>query len=269
MKTNETNIIKFPEYDSLKRDVEKLRTEISMLVLARDHLRFVECKNLETSYMLTLGALEHKAYEAQCMALRLKRKIEIIQAKKNRQEKILLAQIEQTLDDEFAAYQEKLNEQIEKMNEAIKHSKCDVLTDEEAKEVKKLYREIVKKLHPDLHPDLTKAQRELFQNAVEAYRNGDIATLRLIHTMSGDLTLPEGHKDAVTVLRREKERLEKIIALLNDEISAIKSEFPYTVKEFLEDEAKVTEKKREIELIISRYQEMIRLYQERIDEMLR
>ena len=118
---NESNsgIIVFPDFQKLKDDVERLRTELSMLMLERDELRFVICKNIETEYMLKLGSLEYKAYEAQCAALRLKRKIELIQARKNRQEVINLTVIDKTLDEEFLEYEKKLNEQVEKMNEAL------------------------------------------------------------------------------------------------------------------------------------------------------
>ena len=119
--TNE--IIVFPEFDKVKSEVEMLRTELSMLVLERDELRFVECKNIEMAYMLELGGLEYKAYEAQCTYLRLKRKVDLIQARKNRQEPVDLAAIDSALDIEFAEFQEKLNEQIDKMNEAIDRSK--------------------------------------------------------------------------------------------------------------------------------------------------
>jgi len=79
--------------------------------------------------------------------LRLKRKVELIQAKKNRQEKIVLKQIEDVLDAEFAEFQKKLDEQINKINAAIERSRFDVLSDEEARELKKLYRRIIKALH--------------------------------------------------------------------------------------------------------------------------
>lgn len=265
--STESNIIQLPEYDSLKREVEKLRTEISMLVLERDHLRLVECKNLETAYMLALGALEHKAYEAQCLTLRLKRKIEMLQAKRNRQEKIVMAEIEQALDEEFAEYQQKLNEQIEKMNQAIEHNNGEFLTAEEEKECRKLYRAIVKALHPDLHPDLTEAQRRMFQNAVQAYEHGDLKTLRVIHTMSEETPLPDAHEDAMKVLLREKERLEKVVASIQDDMASIKAEYPYTMKELLSDEGRVNEKKQELETIIKQYQKMAAYYQDRINEM--
>ena len=84
-----SNVIVFPDFEKLKSEVEKMRTELSMLLLERDELQFVICKNIETEYMLKLGSIEYKAYEAQCATLRLKRKIELIQAKKNRQERSL------------------------------------------------------------------------------------------------------------------------------------------------------------------------------------
>lgn len=133
------NVIVFPDFEKLKSEVEKMRTELSMLLLERDELQFVICKNIETEYMLKLGSIEYKAYEAQCAALRLKRKIELIQAKKHRQEKVIISAIEETLDNEFAEYQKQLDEQIDKMNDALKRSKAEVLSDEDNKELKKLY----------------------------------------------------------------------------------------------------------------------------------
>lgn len=77
------NIILFADFENLKNQVEKLRTELSMLVLEHDELQYMECPNIEMAYMLELGALEYRAYEAQCTALRLKRKLELLQAKRN------------------------------------------------------------------------------------------------------------------------------------------------------------------------------------------
>ena len=88
--TDDSVIMLSQDFERLKSEVEKLRTELSMLVLERDELLLVECKNIETAYMLSIGALEYKAYEIECAVLRMKRKAELIQAKKNRQEKVVL-----------------------------------------------------------------------------------------------------------------------------------------------------------------------------------
>ena len=246
-----------------------MRTELSMLLLERDELQFVICKNIETEYMLKLGSIEYKAYEAQCAALRLKRKIELIQAKKNRQEKVIISAIEETLDKEFAEYQKQLDEQIDKMNDALKRSKAEVLSDEDNKELKKLYRKIVKALHPDINPDVSEAQVQLFDNAVSAYKNGDLGTLRIIGEMVGNNPLPEQHKDAMTQLVEERERLEGLLKSIRESIENIKSEYPYTMKDILEDTKKTEQKKQELESVIEQYNELISIYKAKIEEMLR
>ena len=267
--TSTGNVIVFPDFEKLKNEVEKMRTELSMLLLERDELQFVICKNIETEYMLKLGSIEYKAYEAQCAALRLKRKIELIQAKKNRQEKVIVSAIEETLDSEFAEYQKQLNEQIDKMNDAFKRSKAEVLSDEDNKKLKKLYRKIVKALHPDINPDVSETKVDLFDNAVQAYKNGDLNTLRIIGEMVGNSPLPEQHKDALTQLNKEKERLQNLLKAIRDSIEQIKSEYPYTMKEIIEDEEQTEQKKKELENILSQYNELISIYKAKIEEMIR
>lgn len=267
--TSTGNVIVFHDFEKLKNEVEKMRTELSMLLLERDELQFVICKNIETEYMLKLGSIEYRAYEAQCLSLRLKRKIELIQAKKNRQEKVIISAIEETLDTEFAEYQKQLDEQINKMNDALKRSKAEVLTDEENKELKKLYRKIVKALHPDINPDVSETQVNLFDNAVQAYKNGDLNTLRIIGEMVGNSHLPEQHKDALTQLNEEKERLQHLLKAIRDSIEQIKSEYPYTMKEIIEDEEQTEQKKKELENILSQYNELISIYKAKIEEMIR
>lgn len=267
--TSTGNVIVFPDFEKLKNEVERMRTELSMLLLERDELQFVICKNIETEYMLKLGSIEYKAYEAQCAALRLKRKIELIQAKKNRQEKVIISAIEETLDTEFAEYQKQLNEQIDKMNDALKRSKAEVLSDEDNKKLKKLYRKIVKALHPDINPDVSQAQVQLFDNAVSAYKNGDLNTLRIIGEMVGNNPLSEQHKDAMTQLVEERERLQGLLKSIRESIDNIKSEYPYTMKDILEDTEKTEQKKQEIENILEQYNELISIYKAKIEEMIR
>ena len=268
-KDESTTIIVFPEFLTLKAEVEKLRTEISMLLLERDELHFVICKNIETAYMLALGSLEYKAFELHCELLRLKRKIDLIQAKKNRQEKVIISAIEKILDEEFEEYQQQLDEQINKMNKALDHSKGRPLTDEETKEIKKTYRNIVKALHPDLHPDVTPAQVQLFQNAVQAYENGDLDSLRIISEMVAEPVIPEKSENGLTILAKEKERLSKSLELIKEQIAGIKSQYPYTMRELVDDPNQIAEKKAELENTINELKEAYEAYSKRLKEMLR
>lgn len=268
MDENYTVII-FPEFVTLKKEVEKLRTEVSMLLLERDELRLVVCKNIESAYMLALGGIEYKAYELYCKVLRVKRKIDLIRAKKNRQEAILLSDIEAVLDEEFAEYGRRLDEQIAKMNKALDHSKGRPLSEGETKELKKLYRTIVKALHPDLHPEITPSEMQLFQNAVQAYENGDLDSLRIIGDMLAEPVVPEESKSGMALLVKEKERLIATLKLIRGQIAEIKNEHPYTLKEIVEDPRKLAEKKAELEESINELKESYEFYRDRLKELLR
>jgi len=264
-----TTVIAFPLYDKVKSEVEKLKIELSMFVLERDDLLFVECKNIEMAYMLSVGGLEYKAFELNCAVLRLKRKIELIQAKKNRQEKVVLSAIEEILDVEFAEYQAKLDEQIGKMNAALDRSKGKELTDSESRELKKLYIGIVKALHPDLHPNISPEKIKLFLNAVEAYKKGDLTGLRIISEMVVDKKISLEHTDALSLLVKEKERLSELIKGLKEDIIKIKSEYPYTMKSLIQDSEKISEKKKELEGIIEEWEKALDFYKSKLSETMR
>ena len=42
----------FPEFDKIKNEIERLRIELSMLLLERDELQFVICRNIEAKYII-------------------------------------------------------------------------------------------------------------------------------------------------------------------------------------------------------------------------
>ena len=262
------SIIPFQGFEELQAAVDQLRAEISMLHLEHDELLHVECKNIETAYMLAIGGLEYKAYEIECAILRLKRKAELIQVKKNRQEKIVLSEIEERLNTEFAEYQARLNEQIEKMNEALERKRRIPLTREETREFKKLYRLIVRSLHPDINPDLDEAKRELFNNAVTAYKNGDIDGLRAISVIVTGQISPGEQSSPVSQLVKEKERLSKLQQVIGEKIEAIKAEYPYTMKSLLMDPEQAEARKAEIESKIEQLSSTLDAYRAKLKEML-
>ena len=96
------------------------------------------------------------------------------------------------------------------MNEALQWKEADALSEDEIKELKMLYRKLVKILHSDMNPDRTDAQKELFEHAVTAYKNGDLATLRMIDAMVGSETLIKQSNDTTEQLNEEKRRLQNL-----------------------------------------------------------
>ena len=262
-------IILFPDFEILREEVEKLRVELSMLVLELDHIRLVECKNIEMRYLLAVGGEEYRAYEAYSLFLRLKRKLALIQSRLNRQEKIIADEIEKILDREFAAFQDELNRRIGRMNAAIDLERNGrVLNEEETAELKKLYRRIVKALHPDLHPDVSPEQLSLFYRAVDAYECGDLDTLRAIDTLTGSPIAPDIRENSIETLLREKKRLSGLIEDVRRKTEKVMSEYPYTLKELVLDETALAEKRMELTEITRDYEQAAKLLQERITQIL-
>ena len=256
------------EYENLKNELLKKRTELSMLVLQRDELKYVICKNIETKYMLELGSLEYCLYQSECIIMRLKRKVELIQMRINRQEKIDVATIDELLDEQFREYQQNLEEKIKKMNEAIERDNGEVLTEQQVKELKKLYRAIVKALHPDLNPNVTKQQIKLFQNAVTAYKNGDLQTLRIINEMISNNHSEDDNTDNIEKMRDELIRLDRMISSINGDVEKIKSEYPYTMKDILFDKEQLNQRKEELKDNIDQCNELVSFYKTKIQHLL-
>ena len=256
------------EYENLKNELLKKRTELSMLVLQRDELKYVICKNIETKYMLELGSLEYCLYQSECIIMRLKRKVELIQMRINRQEKIDVATIDELLDEQFREYQQNLEEKIKKMNEAIERDNGEVLTEQQVKELKKLYRAIVKALHPDLNPNVTKQQIKLFQNAITAYKNGDLQTLRIINEMISNNHSEDDNTDNIEKMRDELIRLDRMISSINGDVEKIKSEYPYTMKDILFDKEQLNQRKEELKDNIDQCNELVSFYKTKIQHLL-
>lgn len=117
--------------------------------------------------------------------------------------------------------------------------------------IKHIYREIVKRLHPDVHPNPTPREKELFVKAREAQKRGDLEALERIYEEISGMDAPEDkYEDTPEGIARLKEAIQKLRARLSAiqiEIMHIRSEYPYTMKSFLEDDAAVEAKRMELQ----------------------
>lgn len=125
---------------------------------------------------------------------------------------------------------------------------------------KELYRKIIKKLHPDVNPNVTEREKELFRKATEAYEKGDIATLQEIYDeIFGNVEGTEtGRELTYEELVTLKEKLESRIRSLQSEIEKIKTEFPYSQKELLDNPEELKEKQEAFNKLIHQYEEEIK-----------
>lgn len=87
--------------------------------------------------------------------------------------------------------------------------------------------------------------------------------------MVSEPVIPEQNENGLTLLKKDKERLTKTLEIIREQISDIKSEYPYTVKDIVEDPEKTAEKKIELEQTIAELKEVHDIYSARLKEMLR
>lgn len=225
-----------PEYQYLIDEIKGLRKDLSELIYKHDDLKYTICKNIKTKYMLEIGALEYKVYNLYCDFLRIKRKRELVQSKINRQEKINLIEINNRLEMEFLDYQKELEKKLNEMNDALERGNMKAMTEGEAKVFSKLYRELIKKLHPDLNPGISEAKKELFLKAIDAFKHGDFQSIKVITEMVELDNQASLEGNSMVKLIEERIRIESLIKDIYEKIERIKNSFPYTLKIYIHDE---------------------------------
>ena len=261
-------IIKNPEFESLLSLIQELETELANLVYDRDILIYHTCPKLQTEYMLKIGKLEYAIFEYQCKILLTKRKIEIIQAHLNKEQSYNITKIDEQLDKEYQEYTDKLLEKQQEIEKARvkKSSFGKLLTEEESAELKKLYTQIVKKLHPDINPDTTEAQHSQFNDAVNAYKNADLSEIRIIFLLL-EKTSDIKTTSSMDKLNKRKEMLLNEKKYLINEIQKIKESFPYCIKNMLIDKEKLQSKIDELSDILNEHHDQYKDIEKRLEDI--
>lgn len=252
-----SNVILNPEYLKLIEEVKQLKEDIASLYEEKDELLYHTCKIIETEYMSKIGILEYKLYEFQCKILRLKRKIELYQININRQEVPNEKEIEEKLDTEYKEYEKKLNKMSNDIQEALDRKNCSILSEEDGKKLKNIYRKLIKKLHPDLNKESSEKNKNIFLQVTHAYENGDLETLKNLELLTEEIVEKENIEiDEFEELKKSKVKYNKIVKELLETIKKIKESYPYNKKEFLKSEILVQKKKEELSQQMEMYKEV-------------
>ena len=277
------------EAESLRIEIMRLRAEVLDLTAERDRLKYRVCPAILADYNRRIGQLELEIMEAVLRVGRLRRMIEVLQAARNRGEAPDVEEAARTADSEYRAYEQEVHEKAEEYRNASAgrtsgqadsdgqedagsgeeedRQGADRYDREDKEELGALYRRIMKELHPDVNPDITQAELDLLHQAMEAYRNGDIETLRKIAAVLDGRNIEDKVIEEIDQLRRIRDDLAFLKESLRTEIETIKTTFPYTLKTFLNDREAVREKQEELRETLARWQEQEKVLQERLDQL--
>ena len=113
---------------------------------------------VQQRFIELFGDLRLEMLKVEIEIAKIKKEMEYLVRKKNRNESYDLEEMDdfvnQALEGMKAQYERMKEEQAQLKNKKM-------LSQEEVKEVKRLYRRLVKLVHPDLNPHQTKEQKEL------------------------------------------------------------------------------------------------------------
>lgn len=277
------------EAESLRIEIMRLRAEVLDLTAERDRLKYRVCPAILADYNRRIGQLELEIMEAVLRVRKLRRMIEVLQAARNRGEDPDYEEAVRTADSEYRAYEQEVHEKAEEYRNASAGRTCgqadsdeeedaengeeeelqgaDRYDREDKEELGALYRRIMKELHPDVNPDITQEELDLLHQAMEAYRNGDLETLRKIAAILDGRSIEDKVIEEVDQLRRIRDDLAFLKGSLLAEIEDIRTSFPYTLKDFLNNKEAVRKKQEELRETLARWQEQEKILQERLDQL--
>lgn len=235
-----------PEIQRLLEANAELRMELTLLLTEAHDLVHTLRPNLLALYQTQLGAWELEKLKAQFRIARLKRTIELVQAALNRGGKPDMVQIQAQVQEEQVLWEKKINEAAAKLQTA-EHRLAHLLPDEQNAELKKLYYQLVKQLHPDLNPDQTAGDKLLWQQVQDAYDAGDLEKLRALSLLLNNPKPPENTADALEKLQTEHAMLEKRVEEMEAKIESLESQPPFTLRDDLENEVWIAMKRTTIE----------------------
>lgn len=258
-------VVSLSRIQKLKEELNRLNKEYLKLYEEMQDLN-KEKETLESLYMSKLGALIFLKFENEIEYRKLKKKLNLIIQSKNKNQKIDINKIDTILKSELKSFYEELEAIREKMKVSKIYLESPSLSDEEVKKIKEIFRSLAKKLHPDINKNLTKEEIELWNKVKEAYENNDLVSLIVLDGIINNIEI----KEDINISNIE-ENIEKIKAniekIQNVNKEALR-EFPLNLREVINDNSFIENKKdelnKEIKIYIDKIKELNRIITESI-----
>ena len=238
-------------------EVQKLKDRLAELIYEHENLISHLCPLIERRYVLEFGIYEYELYLLEFDISKLKRKLQLMRMEINHENKIDLEKIDNILSEEFEEYEQQLKAQIEEIN-YLKSTEIKQLSDEDSRKLKKIYRILIKKLHPDLNPNQRFYEKNMFLRATKAFQNGDLSDLEALLALTDDGEIEE---------ESEIDDLKRLIGDFEEKIEKIKQDYPYNKKELLVDDEKGRQYKNMIVELIHDRQDDIKKLEKEIDDL--
>lgn len=234
---------------------ELLKEEFTNIVLEYQNSMFL-ANDIERRYNANFGILEVSKFKITIDVIKLKKKISFIIMMKNNNLTVDENEMERYAESELEAENLLYDELVER----VKLSKMVYkISDEDERELKKIYYKIAKLIHPDLYPKYAEDEdlKNLWNKTLICYETGNLDELKLV--LEAVLVITKDNNEI------DSKNLESKILDYKDRIQKIRTTKPYILEKYLKDAYTINEHKNELEDEISKLME----YQEALEEQVR
>ena len=224
--------------DELLEQYDVLKTEYIKLLNDKDVLLNWGKPQLEALYATKIGVHQIEKLKQQLHIKALKRKIELVQSAISKGEEFNANEIELAVAAELANAELKIMGQVAALENA-KNILTNLHSPERSAELRKIFKQLAKQLHPDANPQLTAEQMDIWHLVKDAYETGDVEKLKALQVVyEKEINQLKNGLDELTEdeLSLRNNALTEGIRLLNEELKNIRSQFPFTIEQQIKDE---------------------------------
>jgi len=247
------------ENEELTLKLEQLHLEFTDLFTLHKQMVENDAVILTSLYLEKLGRIQLELLQKQTEAARLRLKMKMIQAAINRNERPDLIAIEFEINEQLQDYYAEIEARSVSLDEA-QNVLSHLISEEDTKKMREIFRVLCKRLHPDLNPHQSEEEKDLFIKVKAAY---DLQRLdELQHIL---LYLDESKKEKLSLVSVNEKiariaYLEENIIALKNKIAQLKQIFPFTVEELIFNEELILQKQEDLRNQIKSFEAEITNY---------
>lgn len=245
--------------DELLKSLETLKAGYIASLNSLDVMKNWGKTQLEALYATRIGRFKVQILELQITYKALKKKIQLCYQYINQNQSPCFEDIEYKVSRMMEEAYGEILDQKEKVAFA-RAILSNLASPEESAELRKIFRNVAKSLHPDINPNLTEKQQEIWHLFHSAYKDNDLEKIKALEIIYADELKKSNQKTADLSdedILLQTAMLKQGILELEQQIEALNNEFPFNIAEQIRDDQWVEEQQHLLKQEIEQLKEAI------------